>query len=134
MQYLKPSAPFRWTYQVPHSLCLVHHPPSDQGFKYNNMMYAILSYLPTVLLPDKPSFARYVTDNIISPLGLNSTTYSFASANATGRMANGFVREATSANPLDAGIPHAVPWLFSNTDEPMVGNSAYSNDIEIPDS
>ncbi|KAJ6469451.1 beta-lactamase/transpeptidase-like protein [Mycena sanguinolenta] len=105
MQYLKPSAPFRWAWQ------------------YNNMMYAILSYLPTVLLPDKPSFASYVTDNIISPLGLNSTTYYFASANATGRMADGFAREATTANPLDAGIPHAVPWFFTNTDEPKVGDT-----------
>ncbi|KAJ6469452.1 beta-lactamase/transpeptidase-like protein [Mycena sanguinolenta] len=106
MQYLKPSAPFRWTHQ-----------------EYNNMMYAILSYLPTVLLPDKPSFASYVTDNLISPLGLNSTTYSFASANATGRMANGFTREATTANPLDAGIPHAVPWFLTNTDAPAVGDT-----------
>ncbi|KAF7334316.1 Beta-lactamase class penicillin binding protein [Mycena sanguinolenta] len=105
MQYLKPSAPFRW------------------AFQYTNMMYAILSYLPTVLLPDKPSFVRYITDNIISPLGLNSTTYSYAVANATGRMANGFAREATTANPLDAGIPHALPWFFGNTGEPEVGDT-----------
>ncbi|KAJ7494033.1 beta-lactamase/transpeptidase-like protein, partial [Mycena latifolia] len=87
LRYLKPSAGFRETFQ------------------YNNIMYAVLSYLPTALLPHKPPFARYVTDHILDPLGLNSTTYSFAAANATGRMADGFFREGTSPteNPFDAG-------------------------------
>ncbi|KAJ7912362.1 beta-lactamase/transpeptidase-like protein [Mycena leptocephala] len=99
LRYLKPSAGFRETFQ------------------YNNMMYAVLSYLPTTLLPHKPPFERYVTDNIIDPLGLNSTTYSFAAANGTGRMADGFVRLGTSptGNAFDAGtLKHFLgPEAFS---------------------
>jgi CubicO group peptidase (beta-lactamase class C family) len=93
---LKPSAGFRETFQ------------------YNNMMYAVLSYLPTTLLPHKPPFERYVTDNIIDPLGLNSTTYSFATANGTGRMADGFFRVGTSptGNAFDAGTLK-VPYLLN---------------------
>jgi CubicO group peptidase (beta-lactamase class C family) len=93
---LKPSAGFRETFQ------------------YNNMMYAILSYLPTTLLPHKPPFERYVTDNIIDPLGLNSTTYSFAAANGTGRMADGFVRLGTSPtdNAFDEGTLK-VPYFLN---------------------
>ncbi|KAF7338713.1 Beta-lactamase class penicillin binding protein [Mycena sanguinolenta] len=64
MQYLKPSAPFRW------------------AFQYTNMIKTVVR-----------------------------------------RMANGFAREATTANPLDAGIPHALPWFFSNTGEPEVGDT-----------
>ncbi|KAJ7655496.1 beta-lactamase/transpeptidase-like protein [Mycena rosella] len=72
LQYLKPSTGFREAYQ------------------YNNIMYAIISYLPTALLPHKPSFA-----------------------NATGRMVQGFGREGvnTTANPLGAGTPRALPYF-----------------------
>ncbi|KAJ7451980.1 beta-lactamase/transpeptidase-like protein, partial [Mycena latifolia] len=96
LRYLKPSAGFRETFQ------------------YNNIMYAVLSYLPTALLPHKPPFARYVKDHILDPLGLNSTTYSFAAANATGRMADGFFREGTSPteNPFDAGTLK-VPYILN---------------------
>ncbi|KAJ7662524.1 beta-lactamase/transpeptidase-like protein [Mycena polygramma] len=90
LKYLKPSAGFREFYQ------------------YNNMMYAILSYLPAVLLPHKPPFVQYVTDNLIAPLGMNSTTYSFAEANATGRMADGFAADT-------AGNLHARTYFFENT-------------------
>jgi len=37
-------------------------------------MYAILSYLPTALLPSKIPFARYVKQHIFDPLGMTSTT------------------------------------------------------------
>ncbi|KAJ7652951.1 beta-lactamase/transpeptidase-like protein [Mycena rosella] len=96
LKYLKPSAGFR------------------QIFQYNNMMYAVLSYLPTVLLPHKPPFVRYVKEHILDSLGLNSTTYSHATATATGRMADGFARTGINqtANPLDAGIPRVLPYLF----------------------
>ncbi|KAJ6462270.1 beta-lactamase/transpeptidase-like protein [Mycena vitilis] len=99
LKYLKPSAGFREFYQ------------------YNNMMYAVLSYLPTVLLPHKPSFVRYVTDNIIAPLGMNSTTYSFAEANATGRMADGFAEDT-------AGSLHPRTYFFENTTLGGLGDSA----------
>ncbi|KAJ7662523.1 beta-lactamase/transpeptidase-like protein [Mycena polygramma] len=98
LKYLKPSAGFREFYQ------------------YSNVMYAILSYLPTVLLPHKPSFTRYVTDNIIAPLGLNSTTYSFAEANATGRLADGFVVDI-------AGNWHARPYFLGETTQGDIGDT-----------
>ncbi|KAJ6463409.1 beta-lactamase/transpeptidase-like protein [Mycena sanguinolenta] len=94
IKYLKPSAEFR------------------SKFQYNNMMYTTLSYLPTVLLPSKPSFAQYVHDNILEPLGMNSTTYSFQVANATNRLADGFGREGdTTVNPI-VQPSHPMPyWL-----------------------
>ncbi|KAJ7270753.1 beta-lactamase/transpeptidase-like protein [Mycena haematopus] len=94
MKYLKPSAEFR------------------SKFQYNNLMYVVLSYLPTVLLPSKPSFAQYVHDNIFEPLGMNSTTYSFQVANATSRLADGFGREGDpTMNPI-LEPSHPMPyWL-----------------------
>ncbi|KAJ6463410.1 beta-lactamase/transpeptidase-like protein [Mycena sanguinolenta] len=94
MKYLKPSAEFR------------------SKFQYNSLMYTTLSYLPTVLLPSKPSFAQYVHDNILEPLGMNSTTYSFQVANATNRLADGFGREGdTTVNPITQPS-HPMPyWL-----------------------
>ncbi|EEB99373.1 hypothetical protein MPER_00961 [Moniliophthora perniciosa FA553] len=50
-RYLKPSASFRSTYQ------------------YNNVMYMVLSYLPTRLLREKPPITRYVKEHIFEPLG-----------------------------------------------------------------
>ncbi|KAJ6599954.1 beta-lactamase/transpeptidase-like protein [Mycena vulgaris] len=101
LRYLKPSTGFSRTLQ------------------YTNIMYAVLSYIPTALLPDKPPFARYVKQHLFDPLGLNSTTYSFAVANATGRMADGFVRVAvnTSENPVGRGIPLVVPYSLPNVQE-----------------
>ncbi|KAJ7635884.1 beta-lactamase/transpeptidase-like protein, partial [Mycena rosella] len=97
LRYLKPSASFR------------------DDLQYNNLMYAVLSYLPTALLPDKPPFARYVKEHILDPLQMNSTTYSFTAANATGRMADGFSRSDvnTSANPLGPGIPRILSNVLS---------------------
>ncbi|KAJ6600442.1 beta-lactamase/transpeptidase-like protein [Mycena vulgaris] len=96
LRYLKPSASFR------------------DNLQYNNLMYAVLSYLPTALLPDHPPFARYVKEHIFDPLQMNSTTYSFAVANATGKMADGFSRTDvnTSANPLGAGTPRVLPFIL----------------------
>lgn len=75
-------------------------------------MYAVLSYIPTAVLPSRPNFTRYVKANIFEPLGLNSTTYSFDVANATGNLADGFFKQQTnsSASPFDVGIPRAIPF------------------------
>jgi CubicO group peptidase (beta-lactamase class C family) len=88
-------------------------------------MYAVLSYLPTTLLPGNPPFARYVAEHILGPLRLNSTTYSFASANKTGGMADGFARDGLniSRSPLDAGTTRIVPFLFLTETED--GNCAF---------
>jgi CubicO group peptidase (beta-lactamase class C family) len=106
LQYLKPSAEFRETLQ------------------YTNIMYAVLSYLPTALLPDKPSFARYVKEHIIDPLGMNSTTYSFIEANTTGRLADGFGRDRlnVTVDPFGPGIPRVMPYYDFN----MVGEDGDS--------
>jgi CubicO group peptidase (beta-lactamase class C family) len=89
-------------------------------------MYAVLSYLPTVLLPSKPSFAQYVQENIFNPLGMNSTTYSFQIANATNRLADAFGREGDpTTNPLVHGATHPMPfWLQVGGDG---GNCAFSS-------
>ncbi|KAF4596497.1 hypothetical protein EYR38_007884 [Pleurotus pulmonarius] len=83
-----------------------------ETLQYNNNMYTLLSYIPTAILPSKPKFARYVKANIFEPLGLNSTTYSFDVANATGDLADGFSKQQTnsSASPFDVGIPRAIPF------------------------
>ncbi|KAJ7210961.1 hypothetical protein C8J57DRAFT_1097969 [Mycena rebaudengoi] len=81
-------------------------------------MYSILSYLPTALVPGHPSFERYVKEHIFDPLGLNPTTYSFAAANGTGRMADGFVRSALIySDPLAPGTPLAAPYFLPNAEE-----------------
>ncbi|KAJ7336729.1 hypothetical protein DFH08DRAFT_1017783 [Mycena albidolilacea] len=65
--------------------------------QYNNIMYA----------------------HILGPLGLNSTTYLFASANKTGGMADGFARDGLniSRSPLDAGTTRIVPFLLPTETE-----------------
>lgn len=75
-------------------------------------MYTILSYIPTAVLPSSPNFTCYVKANIFEPLGLNSTTYSFDVANATGNLADGFFKQQTNfpASPFDVGIPRAIPF------------------------
>ncbi|KAF8217633.1 beta-lactamase/transpeptidase-like protein [Mycena galopus ATCC 62051] len=109
LRYLKPSTGFR------------------ENPQYNNIMYALLSYLPTALLPDKPPFARYVKAHILDPLGMNATTYSFAVANATGNMADGFAREGINItqNPVGPGTTRVLPYLTPNVTED--GNGGYSN-------
>ncbi|KAF8884171.1 beta-lactamase/transpeptidase-like protein [Infundibulicybe gibba] len=96
-KYLRPSAEFR------------------EVFQYNNIMYAIISHLPTALLPSKIPFARYVKANIFDPLGLTSTTYSFDVATATGNLADGMSRQRTPveirANPFGPGIPRPLPYF-----------------------
>jgi CubicO group peptidase (beta-lactamase class C family) len=89
MKYQRPSAGFRAAYQ------------------YNNNWYTLISYLPTMLLPSKIPYAQYVKQHIFEPLGLNSTTFSLDVANATGRLAEGIVRQTlTTNNP--AGIVRTV--------------------------
>ncbi|KAJ7670402.1 beta-lactamase/transpeptidase-like protein, partial [Mycena rosella] len=101
MKYLKPSTGFR------------------EDTRYNNIMYTVLSYLPTALLPDKPPFVHYVQKHIFEPLGMNSTTYSFTVANATGNMADGFARQGVNIteNPLGAGTTRILPYLFKAAPE-----------------
>lgn len=75
MRYLKPSYPFR------------------AGWVYNGLMYTVLSYLPTVLLPGRVPFTTYVKREILDPLGMHSTTHSYVDARASGRLADGIERD-----------------------------------------
>ncbi|KAF8217636.1 beta-lactamase/transpeptidase-like protein [Mycena galopus ATCC 62051] len=101
LRYLKPSTGFR------------------ENTQYSNLMYSVLSYLPTALLPDKPPFARYVKAHILDPLGMNATTYSFAVANATGNLADGFAREGINVteNPVGPGMTRVLPYWMPNVTE-----------------
>ncbi|KAF8995769.1 beta-lactamase/transpeptidase-like protein [Cyathus striatus] len=71
LRNLRPSAEFRDTFQ------------------YNNLMYITLSYLPQVLL--NQSYESYVSQHILTPLGMNSTTFSVEEATHGMRFAHGYV-------------------------------------------
>ena len=81
-------------------------------------MYNVLGYLPEVLSTQTP-FARYVKQHIFDPLGMNSTTYSFDVANATGKLSPGFARENFSiADGLPGtGTPRQLPFWFDKGGE-----------------
>lgn len=88
-------------------------------------MYTLLSYLPTLVLPSKIPYARYVKEHIFDRLGMNSTTFSFERANATGELATGMARESinSTGNPLERGIVRPLPfWSTSGGED---GNGQY---------
>ncbi|KAJ7615928.1 beta-lactamase/transpeptidase-like protein [Roridomyces roridus] len=70
MRYLRPSAALREQYQ------------------YNNLMFETLSYLPPTLL--NQTFESYISEHIFDPLGMSSSTYSIADAEASENLAHGF--------------------------------------------
>jgi CubicO group peptidase (beta-lactamase class C family) len=94
MKFLKPSAEFRDVYQ------------------YDNSMYSLLSYLPTLVLPSKIPFTRYVKQHIFDPLDMTSTTYSYDIANASGQLAEGMTKQGNfSGNIFANGTVRALPFL-----------------------
>ncbi|KAJ7645754.1 beta-lactamase/transpeptidase-like protein [Mycena rosella] len=84
-------------------------------FVYNDTLPALIQRLK-YLKPSAGFREIFQYNNMIS-LGLNSTTYSHATAAATGRMADGFGRTGRNqtVNPLDAGIPHVWPYFLDFT-------------------
>lgn len=81
-----------------------------------------MSYLPTLVLPSKPPFARYVKEHIFDRLGMTSTTYSFDLANATGQLATGFARQY--GGPADGPLGYTVRKLpYWSTSGGEDGNS-----------
>ncbi|KAF8509526.1 beta-lactamase/transpeptidase-like protein [Hysterangium stoloniferum] len=78
LRYLKPSAEFRDTFQ------------------YNNQMY----FLATQIIQHVTgiSFSQFITENVISPLGLDSTTYNLTEAEVSGHLADGFVGTGMDEN------------------------------------
>ncbi|KAJ7118448.1 beta-lactamase/transpeptidase-like protein [Mycena crocata] len=119
LRYLKPSAGFREQYQ-------------DE-----NHMYTLLSFFPP-LLTGIPS-ETYVNDFIIEPLGMSSTTYSFARADETGHLADGMARDGVNQTEDMFGLGHvrALPyWAPSNQDTGLVtpgegGVISNANDMAI---
>ncbi|KAJ8082740.1 hypothetical protein PM082_008596 [Marasmius tenuissimus] len=103
LRHLKPSSEFREIWQ------------------YNNEMYTLLSHLPTVLHPSRPSFARYVKEHIFDRLGLESATYSHRAARDSGNLADPLTREGVnkSEDLFARGKPRAMRYLgwFLNEDE-----------------
>ncbi|KAF7428064.1 hypothetical protein PC9H_007283 [Pleurotus ostreatus] len=87
-----------------------------EAFQYNNNMYALLSYLPTVLLPSSPSLARYVKAKIFDPLDMSATTYSYQIAAQSGNLAEGFARQGMKS-AFDAGTPQALPYWDPHSTE-----------------
>lgn len=79
-------------------------------WQYNNNMYTLISALPSKLLNGKP-FTRYVKENIFDRLGMNSTTYSYDIADATGNRADGMTRKDWDLyTDVFAGTPAAAKW------------------------
>ncbi|ESK85499.1 beta-lactamase [Moniliophthora roreri MCA 2997] len=120
MKFLKPSAEFRDTWQ------------------YTNHMYNVLAYLPEVL-STKTTLARYVKQHIFDALGMNTTTYSFDVANASGNLADGIARENFSmATGLPGtGTPRFMPFWYKEGGEDgsvMAGSCGVissANDVAI---
>jgi len=79
-------------------------------------MYAILSYLPTALLPSKIPFARYVKEHIFDPLGMTSTTYSSQVAIASGHLADGMARQVINTGDAKV-IFRALPFWFPSGED-----------------
>jgi CubicO group peptidase (beta-lactamase class C family) len=74
-------------------------------------MYTVLSYFPTLILPSKISFARYVKEHIFDLLGMTSTTYSYDVANASGQLADGLTKQGNfSGNIFANGTLRALPF------------------------
>jgi CubicO group peptidase (beta-lactamase class C family) len=109
LKYVRPSAEFRETSQ------------------YNSIMYIVLSYLPTALLPSKISCARYVTAHILNPLGMLATTFSYARAEASQKLAEGFGKPGLKSwlDPFSTGTHKPFPfWSQDGGDD---GNGMFSN-------
>ncbi|KAL0571496.1 hypothetical protein V5O48_010472, partial [Marasmius crinis-equi] len=103
---LKPSAGFRETWQ------------------YNNIMYALLAYLPEVLHPSRPTIARYVKEHILDPLGMDSTTYSPHAARQSGNLADPLAREGVNKTEdiFGKGKPRAMRFFTWFLDQGEEGN------------
>lgn len=110
---------YRYNDTVPIVLEKMHYWRQSAGFRdiwqYNNNMYTLVSYLPTKLLNGMP-FARYVKENLFDRLGMNSTTYSYQIADATGHRADGMARKDWDLyTDVFAGTPAASKWWSGTT-------------------
>ncbi|KAF5371351.1 hypothetical protein D9615_009703 [Tricholomella constricta] len=127
---------YKWSDDVPNIIKkLKSHRPSAEFrevHQYNNNMYTLLSYLPTVLLPSKIPFARYVKQNIFEPLGMSSTTYSYDVAKL-GHLADGIARQGINytEDPL-GGTPRALPyWSTKGGEDGNCPGGIISNAVDM---
>ncbi|KAL0577108.1 hypothetical protein V5O48_004861 [Marasmius crinis-equi] len=98
LKFLRPSAELRETWQ------------------YNSLHYSFLSYLPEIHPSIKTPFARYIKQHVFDRLGMKDTTFSFAVANDTGRLASGVSRENISfeAGGKPTGRARQMPFWLTN--------------------
>ncbi|KAG7440325.1 beta-lactamase/transpeptidase-like protein [Guyanagaster necrorhizus] len=84
-------------------------------WQYNNNMYTLLSYLPTVLLPSRIPYTQYVKEHIFDPLGLSSTTFSGNVALESGNLAEGIARDQVNRTEdlFGQGILRSMPYWIS---------------------
>jgi CubicO group peptidase (beta-lactamase class C family) len=96
LRYLKPSTGFRDLWQ------------------YNNHMYTLLSYFPSLLVG--VPFEKYVNDFILEPLGMDSTTYYSERAEESGELADGMLRDGVNLTEdvFGLGRVRAVPYWAPN--------------------
>ncbi|KAJ6536834.1 beta-lactamase/transpeptidase-like protein [Mycena capillaripes] len=100
-------------------ILLLQHLRPSTGFReqlqYNNHMYTTLSHLPPALL--NTTYERYVHDNIIAPLGMDATTFFYAEAVKTGRLAEGFLRQDANLteDPFGQGTVRVLPFWDQST-------------------
>ncbi|KAF8193253.1 beta-lactamase/transpeptidase-like protein [Mycena galopus ATCC 62051] len=100
-------------------ISLLQHVRPSTGFReqtqYNNRMYTVLSHLPQALL--NITYEEYVQDNIFTPLGFADTTYFYADAVKTGRLADGFSRQDANQteDPFAQGTVRVLPFWDQTT-------------------
>ncbi|KAJ7163474.1 beta-lactamase/transpeptidase-like protein [Mycena crocata] len=119
LRHLRPSTEFR------------------EQWQYNNHMYTLLSYFPSLLTGTQ--FEKYVNDLIIEPLGMNSTTYFSERALKTGDLADGMARDGVNQTKdvFGLGRVRALPyWAPSKEGEAHViagagGLISNANDMAI---
>ncbi|KAF9524497.1 beta-lactamase/transpeptidase-like protein [Crepidotus variabilis] len=101
LRHLRPSAEFRETYQ------------------YNNLMYTVLSYLPTVLL--NQTYASYVSQHIFRPLNMSASTFSVAEAEQSGLFADGFQYDLVDLpNGKNGTLKPIVPFFIPKGHEEIL--------------
>lgn len=87
-----------------------------EDFQYSNICYGVLSYLPEVLSTNI-KFAHYVKQHIFDVLGMKSTTFSHAVAEAIGDVASGVGRDNMTSPDLSKATPRKMPFWANDTED-----------------
>ncbi|KAF5373044.1 hypothetical protein D9758_001607 [Tetrapyrgos nigripes] len=95
-----------------HRTGLPHHDLMYEANVSSSDMLTRIKYLkPSAEFREEWHYARFVKDNIFVPLGLNQTTFDSNSAEKSGYLAQGFVRDKVNEteNIFGRGIPRVLP-------------------------